>query len=57
MTLKGEKMASRVAASLLAAVGLEKDLVVSSYAGIIANNTPNSLHNKMTITSVLLRRV
>lgn len=33
VTLRGEKMSCRVAASLLAAVGLEEDLVVNSHAG------------------------
>jgi len=32
VTMKGEKMTSRVAASLLRSVGLEEDLVVKSYA-------------------------
>jgi protein O-GlcNAc transferase len=33
LTLPGEKMASRIAASLLAATGLDKDLVVKNYEG------------------------
>ncbi len=33
ITMKGDKMASRVAASVLGAVGLGRELVVNNYSG------------------------